>query len=148
MANENNIEADVVVPVPDSGIAAALGFSQTSKIPFELGIIRNHYVGRTFIEPSQSIRRFGVKLKHSVNVSCIKGKRVILIDDSVVRGTTASKVVQMVFDVGAKEVHFGISSPPIMFPDFYGIDTPSRKELLAANHSIEEMREILGASSY
>ena len=147
LANENNIAADVIVPIPDSGIPAALGFSQESGIPFELGIIRNHYIGRTFIEPSQSIRQFGVKLKHSVNKSCIKGKRVILIDDSLVRGTTANKVVRMIFDAGASEVHLGISSPPIKHPDFYGIDTPDYNELLAAQHSLAEMTDIVGASS-
>ena len=147
LALENQIEADVVVPVPDSGVPAALGFSQSSGIPFELGIIRNHYVGRTFIEPSQSIRQFGVKLKHSVNKSAIKNKRVVLIDDSIVRGTTANKVIKMVFEAGAKEVHFGISSPPIKHPDFYGIDTPNYSELLAANHNLEEMTNIVGATS-
>ncbi|MBA94437.1 MAG: amidophosphoribosyltransferase [Rickettsiales bacterium] len=147
LAIENNIDADVVVPVPDSGAPAAIGYSQKSGIPFELGIIRNHYVGRTFIEPSQSIRQFGVKLKHSVNKSSIKNKRVILIDDSIVRGTTANKVVKMVFDAGAKEVHFGISSPPIVHPDFYGIDTPQYSELIAANHNIEEITKIIGATS-
>ncbi len=147
LALENQIEADVVVPIPDSGVSAALGFSRVSGIPFESGIIRNHYVGRTFIEPSQSIRQFGVKLKHSVNKSCIKGQRVVLIDDSLVRGTTSNKVVRMIFDAGAKEVHLGISSPPIKHPDFYGIDTPSYKELLASNNNIEEMTQIVGASS-
>ena len=147
LANESKIEADVIVPIPDSGVPAAIGFSQQSGIPFGLGIIRNHYIGRTFIEPSQSIRQFGVKLKHSVNRSVIKDKRVILIDDSIVRGTTANKVVKMVFDAGAKEVHLGISSPPISHPDFYGIDTPNYSELLAANNNIEEMTKIVGATS-
>ncbi len=147
LASENQISADVVVPIPDSGIPAALGFSQVSNIPFELGIIRSHYIGRTFIEPSQSIRQFGVKLKHSVNQSVIKDKRVILIDDSLVRGTTANKVVRMIFDAGAKEVHLGISSPPIKHPDFYGIDTPNYSELLASNHSLSEMTTITGATS-
>ncbi|MEK9658233.1 MAG: amidophosphoribosyltransferase [bacterium] len=147
LAIENRVDADVVVPVPDSGAPAAIGYSQQSGIPFELGIIRNHYVGRTFIEPSQSIRQFGVKLKHSVNVSCIQGQRVVLVDDSIVRGTTAHKVVKMMFDAGAKEVHFAISSPPIKFPDFYGIDTPNLKELIAANHSLEDIRQIVGATS-
>jgi len=146
LAKENNIDADVIVPIPDSGVPAALGFSQTANIPFELGIIRNHYVGRTFIEPSQSIRQFGVKLKHSVNKSIIKGKRVVLIDDSIVRGTTAHKVVKMVFEAGAKEVHLGISSPPIKYPDFYGIDTPNFNELMAS-HNIEEMTKLVGATS-
>ena len=147
LAAEYDIDADVIVPIPDSGVPAAIGYSQQSRVPFELGIIRNHYIGRTFIEPSQSIRQFGVKLKHSVNRSVIKDKKVILIDDSIVRGTTANKVVKMVFEAGAKEVHLGISSPPIKHPDFYGIDTPNYSELLAANHNIEEMTEIVGATS-
>jgi amidophosphoribosyltransferase len=144
---ENNISADVVVPIPDSGVSAAIGFSQKSNIPFELGIIRSHYVGRTFIEPSQTIRQFGVKLKHSVNRSCIENKRVILIDDSIVRGTTASKIVKMVYEAGAKEVHLGISCPPIKHPDFYGIDTPNYNELIASHANIEEMTKLVGAKS-
>ena len=144
---ENNISADVVVPIPDSGVSAAIGFSQKSNIPFELGIIRSHYVGRTFIEPSQTIRQFGVKLKHSVNRSCIENKRVILIDDSIVRGTTASKIVKMVYEAGAKEVHLGISCPPIKHPDFYGIDTPNYNELIASQANIEEMTKLVGAKS-
>ena len=147
LALENQVEADVIVPVPDSGVSAALGFSQQSGIPFEFGIIRNHYIGRTFIEPSQSIRQFGVKLKHSVNSSCIKGQRVVLIDDSLVRGTTANKVVKMIFEAGAKEVHLGLSSPEIKHPDFYGIDTPDYEELLASKYSLEEMTQIVGATS-
>ena len=147
LAKENNISADVVVPIPDSGVSAALGFSQKSSIPFELGIIRSHYVGRTFIEPSQTIRQFGVKLKHSVNRSCIEDKRVILIDDSIVRGTTASKIVKMVYEAGAKEVHLGISCPPIKHPDFYGIDTPNYNELIASKSNIEEMTKLVGAKS-
>ena len=147
LATENNIKADVVIPVPDSGVPAALGFSQKSNIPFELGIIRNHYVGRTFIEPTQNIRQFGVKLKHSANRSYIENKKVILIDDSIVRGTTARKIVKMIYDAGATEVHFGISCPPITHPDFYGIDTPDYDELLAAKSSIEEMRNSIGATS-
>ena len=147
LAIENDIVADVVVPIPDSAVPAAIGFSQKSGVPFELGIIRNHYVGRTFIEPSKTIRQFGVKLKHSVNKSSIKNKRVILIDDSIVRGTTANKVVKLVFDAGAKEVHFGIASPPIKYPDFYGIDTPSHGELIAATHNIDEITKVVGATS-
>ena len=147
LSKENNIEADVIVPVPDSGVPAALGFSQKSKIPFELGIIRNHYVGRTFIEPSQNIRQFGVKLKHSVNISFIKGKKVVLIDDSIVRGTTAKKIVKMIYDAGAKEVHFGVSCPPITHPDFYGIDTPSYEELIASKFNIDEMSKEIGTKS-
>ena len=147
LAIENNIKADVVIPVPDSGVPAALGFAQKSNIPFELGIIRNHYVGRTFIEPTQNIRQFGVKLKHSANRSYIENKKVILIDDSIVRGTTARKIVKMIYDAGATEVHFGISCPPITHPDFYGIDTPDYDELLASKSTIEEMRDSIGATS-
>ena len=147
LATENNIKADVVIPVPDSGVPAALGFAQKSNIPFELGIIRNHYVGRTFIEPTQNIRQFGVKLKHSANRSYIVNKKVILIDDSIVRGTTARKIVKMIYDAGATEVHFGISCPPITHPDFYGIDTPDYDELLASKSTIEEMRNSIGATS-
>ncbi len=147
LANENNVTADVVVPIPDSGVSAAIGFSQKSSIPFELGIIRSHYVGRTFIEPSQTIRQFGVKLKHSVNKSCIENKKVILIDDSIVRGTTASKIVKMVYEAGAKEVHLGISCPPIMHPDFYGIDTPNYNELIASQSDLNEMTKLVGAKS-
>ena len=147
LAEENKISADVVVPIPDSGVSAAIGFSQKSSIPFELGIIRSHYVGRTFIEPSQSIRQFGVKLKHSVNKSCIENKRVILIDDSIVRGTTANKIVKMVFEAGAKEVHLGISCPPIKHPDFYGIDTPNYSELIASKFNLEDMTKMVGANS-
>ena len=147
LANENNIKADVVVPIPDSGVSAAIGFSQKSFIPFELGIIRSHYIGRTFIEPSQTIRQFGVKLKHSVNKSCIENRKVILIDDSIVRGTTARKIVKMVYEAGAKEVHLGISCPPIMHPDFYGIDTPNYNELIAYKSDLNEMTRQVGAKS-
>ena len=144
LAKEIKIEADVVVPVPDSGVPAAIGYATESKIPFELGIIRNHYVGRTFIEPSDKIRHFGVKLKHNANLEVIKGKRVILVDDSIVRGTTSKKIVQMVRDAGAKEVYMLIASPPTISPCFYGIDTPDKKDLMAANYQIEEMRNIIG----
>ncbi len=147
LAIENQINADVVIPVPDSGVPAALGFAQKSNIAFELGIIRNHYVGRTFIEPTQSIRQFGVKLKHSANRSYIENKKIILIDDSIVRGTTAGKIVKMIYEAGATEVHLGISCPPITHPDFYGIDTPDYDELIASKNSIEEMRESIGATS-
>ena len=147
LAIENIVNADVVIPVPDSGVPAALGFAQKANIPFELGIIRNHYVGRTFIEPTQNIRQFGVKLKHSANKSYIENKKVVLIDDSIVRGTTARKIVKMIYDAGATEVHFGISCPPITHPDFYGIDTPDYDELLASKKSVEEMRESIGATS-
>jgi amidophosphoribosyltransferase len=147
LAQESPAEADVVVPVPDSGVPAALGYAQASGIPFELGIIRNHYVGRTFIEPTQKVRELGVKLKHSANRSVVEGKRIILVDDSIVRGTTSFKIVKMMREAGAKEVHFRISSPPITHPDYYGIDTPDREKLLAATHSLEEMRQFVGADS-
>ena len=147
LAQEAPAEADVVVPVPDSGVPAALGYAQASGIPFELGIIRNHYVGRTFIEPTQKVRELGVKLKHSANRSVVEGKRIILVDDSIVRGTTSFKIVKMMREAGAREVHFRISSPPITHPDYYGIDTPDRQKLLAATHSLEEMREFVGADS-
>ena len=147
LAREAPVNADVVVPIPDSGVPAAIGFSQQSDIPFELGIIRNHYVGRTFIEPEQRIRQLGVKLKHSANSGVIRGNSVVLIDDSVVRGTTSKKIVKLIRDAGAREVHMRISSPPITHPDYYGIDTPSKKDLLAANMSLEEMRAFMGADS-
>ncbi len=147
LAREAPADVDVVVPIPDSGVPAAIGYSQQSGTPFELGIIRNHYVGRTFIEPEQRIRQLGVKLKHSANASVIRGRRVLLVDDSVVRGTTSKKIVQLIRDAGAREVHMRISSPPITHPDFYGIDTPRKKDLLAANMSLDEMREYMGADS-
>jgi amidophosphoribosyltransferase len=147
LALEAPVEADVVVPIPDSGVPAAIGYSQQTGIPFELGIIRNHYVGRTFIEPTQTIRSLGVKLKHNANRSVVAGKRVVLIDDSIVRGTTSVKIVRMMYEAGAREVHMRISSPPIKYPDFYGIDTPEQKSLLAATHSLEEMREFIGVTS-
>jgi len=147
LATESGIEADVIIPVPDSGVPAALGYAQAAGIPYELGIIRNHYVGRTFIQPTQSIREFGVRMKHSANRAVVEGKRIVLIDDSIVRGTTSIKIVQMMRDAGAKEVHFRISSPPIKFPDFYGIDTPERNNLLAATHTLEEMRDFIGCDS-
>jgi amidophosphoribosyltransferase len=147
LARESPAPADVVVPIPDSGVPAAIGYASQSGIPFELGIIRNHYVGRTFIEPSQKIRAFGVKLKHSANKGVIRGSRVVLIDDSVVRGTTSQKIVNLMREAGAREVHMRISSPPITHPDFYGIDTPSKTQLLAANHDLEEMRQLIGADS-
>ena len=141
------INADVIVPIPDSGVPAAIGFSQQSGIPFELGIIRNHYIGRTFIEPEQRIRQLGVKLKHSANSSVIRGNSIVLVDDSVVRGTTSKKIVQMMYESGATEVHMRISSPPITHPDFYGIDTPRKKDLLAANMDLEAMRKFMGATT-
>jgi len=147
LARETALEADVIVPVPDSGVPAALGFSQESGIPFELGIIRNHYIGRTFIQPTQSVRELGVRLKHSANRAAIAGKKIVLIDDSIVRGTTSVKIVQMMREAGAREVHFRISSPPITHPDYYGIDTPERDKLLAATHSLEEMRDYIGCDS-
>ncbi len=147
LAQESPAEADMVVPVPDSGVPAALGYSEASGLPFELGIIRNHYVGRTFIEPTQKIRALGVKLKHNANRAVLHGKRVVLIDDSIVRGTTSKKIVQMVREAGAAEVHMRIASPPITHPDFYGIDTPSREQLLAATHSLDDMCAFIEADS-
>ncbi|MFN0194787.1 MAG: amidophosphoribosyltransferase [Aestuariivirga sp.] len=147
LAREFPCDADVIVPIPDSGVPAALGYAQETGIPFELGIIRNHYVGRTFIEPTQSIRSLGVKLKHNANRAAISGKRIVLVDDSIVRGTTSVKIVRMMYEAGAREVHMRISSPPIKHPDFYGIDTPEQKSLLAANHTIEEMRDFIGVTS-
>jgi amidophosphoribosyltransferase len=147
LAKESPAAADVVVPVPDSGVPAAIGYAQASGIPYELGIIRNHYVGRTFIEPTQHIRQLGVRLKHSANRAVVNGKRIVLIDDSIVRGTTSTKIVQMMRDAGATEVHFRIASPPITHPDYYGIDTPERDKLLAATHDLEGMRQFIGADS-
>jgi amidophosphoribosyltransferase len=147
LAREAPADADVVVPVPDSGVPAAIGYAQQSGIPYELGIIRNHYVGRTFIEPTQQIRKLGVRLKHSANRAVVAGKRIVLVDDSIVRGTTSTKIVQMMRDAGATQVHFRIASPPITHPDYYGIDTPERDKLLAANHDVEGMRQIIGADS-
>ena len=147
LAKEFPTEADIVVPVPDSGVPAALGFSEESKIPFELAIIRNHYVGRTFIQPTQSTRHSTVKMKHNPNKSSVIGKKIILIDDSIVRGTTSVKIVQLMRDAGAKEVHLRIACPPIMFPDFYGIDTPETEQLLAANHNVDAMCSFIGADS-
>ena len=147
LAKEDNIDADLIVPVPDSGNAAALGYSKQSKISFDLGLIRNHYVGRTFIEPSQKIRSFGVKLKLNANKTVINNKIIILVDDSLVRGTTSHKIVKALYDAGAKEVHMRIASPEIKFPDYYGIDMPTVKELLAANRSLEEMCEHINAKS-
>mgnify|MGYP006282098599 FL=1 len=144
---EAGVEADVVIPVPDSGVPAALGYAHAAGIPYELGIIRNHYVGRTFIQPTQSVRELGVRMKHSANRSVVKGKRIVLIDDSIVRGTTSVKIVQMMRDAGAREVHFRISSPPITHPDYYGIDTPQKEKLLAATHTLEEMRRFIGCDT-
>jgi amidophosphoribosyltransferase len=147
LAQESPAEVDVVVPVPDSGVPAALGFAQEAGLPFEMGIIRNHYVGRTFIAPTQGAREFGVRMKLSPNRSVLAGKRVMLIDDSIVRGTNSVRVVRMVREAGAKEVHLRSASPPIKFPDFYGIDMPDRDKLLAANKTLEEMRALLEVDS-
>ena len=147
LAKENDTDADIVVPVPDSGNAAAMGFAQELKMNFEHGLIRNHYVGRTFIEPSQKIRSLGVKLKLNANQTTIKNKKIILIDDSLVRGTTSYKIVKMLYDAGAKEVHVKIACPEIRYPDFYGVDTPTKKELLAANKTNNEICEYIGAKS-
>ena len=147
LAKETDINADIVVPVPDSGVPAALGYAEYSKKRFELGLIRNHYVGRTFIEPQQSIRALSVKLKHNVNRALIDGKKIILIDDSIVRGTTSTKIIAMLRDSGAREVHMRITSPPIKFPDFYGIDTPIQEQLLSAKHTIDEISKFLKADS-
>jgi amidophosphoribosyltransferase len=137
----------MVIPVPDSGVPAALGYANAANIPFELGIIRNHYVGRTFIEPSDHIRHLGVRLKHSPNRAKIKGKRVVLVDDSIVRGTTSRKIVEMMREAGATEVHFRITSPPYAHSCFYGVDTPNTNELLAHRMDVEEMRKFVGADS-
>jgi amidophosphoribosyltransferase len=147
LAREAPAEADVVVPVPDSGVPAAIGYARACGLPFELGIIRNHYVGRTFIQPTQSIRELGVRMKHNANRAVVEGKRIVLIDDSIVRGTTSVKIMQMMREAGAREVHFRISSPPIAWPDFYGIDTPERDKLLAARMDLEGMRRFVGADS-
>jgi len=147
LAEENKIDADVVVPVPDGGIPAAIGYANHSGIPFQLGIVRSHYIGRTFIQPTQSSRVSSVSRKHSANRAVLEGKRVVLIDDSIVRGTTSKKIVQMVRDAGAKEIHFCSASPPIKHPDFYGIDMPSAEELFAAKHDMKEMAKELGVDS-
>jgi len=147
LARESHIAADVVVPVPDSGVPSAMGFAEEAGLPYELGIIRNHYVGRTFIEPTDSIRHLGVKLKHNANRASISGKRVILVDDSIVRGTTSTKIVEMIRNAGAREVHMRIASPPTAHSCFYGVDTPDRSELLAANHDIEEMAKVIGVDT-
>jgi amidophosphoribosyltransferase len=147
LAAEHPAVADVVVPVPDSGVPAAIGYAHASGIPFRMGLIRNHYIGRTFIEPEQAIRDFGVKLKLNPVRGLLKDKRVVLVDDSIVRGTTSRKIVRMVREAGATEVHVRISCPPTMSPCYYGIDTPTREELIAAVHSIEEIRQFLGADS-
>jgi amidophosphoribosyltransferase len=147
LAKESPVDADVVVPVPDSGVPGAIGYANQSKIPFDLGIIRNHYVGRTFIQPTDRIRHLGVKLKHNANRRFIDGKRVILIDDSIVRGTTSTKIVEMIRSAGAKEVHMRIASPPTAHGCFYGIDTPESEQLLAHNYTVEQMCRFIGADS-
>jgi amidophosphoribosyltransferase len=147
LAREQSVAADVVVPVPDSGVCAATGFAEESGIPMQMGLIRNHYVGRTFIEPHQSIRHFGVRVKLNPVKSILNGKRVILVDDSIVRGTTSRKIVRMVRNAGASEVHMRISCPPTISPCFYGVDTPKKSELIGATHSLEQIREFIGADS-
>lgn len=147
LAREHPASADVVVPVPDSGVPAALGYAEAIALPMEFGLIRNHYVGRTFIEPRQSIRDFGVKVKLNPNAEVLEGKRVVVVDDSIVRGTTCRKIIKMIRDAGAKEVHFRVSSPPTIGPCFYGIDTPSKSELIAHTHSEEEIRHYIGADT-
>jgi amidophosphoribosyltransferase len=147
LAKETAAPADVVVPIPDSGVCAAIGYAEEAGLPMRFGLIRNHYVGRTFIEPAQSIRHFGVKVKLNPVKSILAGKRVVLIDDSLVRGTTSRKIVKMVRAAGAKEVHLRISCPPTVSPCFYGVDTPRRSELIAATHSLDEIRRYVGADS-
>jgi len=136
-----------VIPVPDSGVPAALGYAEGSGVPFEIGLIRNHYIGRTFIEPEQSIRHFGVKIKLNAVPEVLEGKRVVVVDDSIVRGTTSRKIVKMLRHAGAKEVHMRISSPPIVSPCFYGIDTPTKRELIGSSHTIQEIRKYITADS-
>ena len=147
LAKESPVDADLVVPIPDSGVAAAIGYSQESGIPFAFGLIRNHYVGRTFIEPRKAIRHFGVKVKLNPVRELLAGKRVILIDDSLVRGTTSRKIVKMVRAAGATEVHMRISCPPTISPCFYGVDTPTKKELIASSHTVEEICKNIEADS-
>ena len=147
LAREASVPADIVIPVPDSGVPAALGYSEASGIRYDTGLIRNHYVGRTFIEPAQAIRHFGVKIKLNPVREVLEGKRVVVVDDSIVRGTTSRKIVKMIRQAGAKEVHLRISSPPIISPCFYGIDTPTREELIGSSHSIEEIRRYITANS-
>jgi len=147
LAQEHPVEADMVVPIPDSGVPAAIGYSLESKIPFRMGLIRNHYIGRTFIEPSQAIRNFGVKLKLNPVRELVAGKRVVLVDDSIVRGTTSRKLVRMMRDAGAKEVHMRISCPPTISPCYYGVDTPTKEELIASSNTPEQICKYLGADS-
>jgi len=147
LAKETHVESDLIIPVPDSGVPASIGYSEEIKKNVQLGIIRNHYVGRTFIEPTQQIRSLGVKLKHNINKPLVKNKSLILIDDSLVRGTTSIKIIKMLHEAGAKEVHLRIASPPIKYPDYYGVDTPNKTELLASKNSLEEMRKIVNAKT-
>jgi amidophosphoribosyltransferase len=147
LAREHGVEADVVVPVPDSGVSAAIGYSQESGVPLEFGLIRNHYVGRTFIEPKQSIRNFGVKVKLNPVREILRGRRIVLVDDSIVRGTTSKKIVNIIRAAGAKEIHMRITAPPIVAPCYYGIDIPTRRELIASTKSVEEIRKFIGADS-
>jgi amidophosphoribosyltransferase len=147
LAREHPVHADIVIPVPDSGVGAALGYSEESGVPYDTGLVRNHYVGRTFIEPKQGIRHFGVKVKLNPNREVLEGRRVVVVDDSIVRGTTSRKIVKMVRSAGAREVHMRISSPPIQWPCYYGIDTPTRKELIGSSHSVAEIERYLGADS-
>jgi len=147
LAREAGVDADVVVPIPDSGVCGAIGYSEASLLPMRMGLIRNHYVGRTFIEPQQSIRHFGVRVKLNPVRSILEGKRVVLVDDSIVRGTTSRKIVRMVRDAGATEVHMRICCPPTISPCFYGVDTPRRSELIAATHTLEEIRKYLNADT-
>ena len=147
LAREHGVEADVVIPVPDSGVAATIGYAEQSRIPFEMGLVRSHYVGRTFIEPQQSIRHFGVKLKLNPVSAVLRDRRVIIVDDSIVRGTTSRKIVKMVRDAGAREVHLRIASPPTVWPCYYGIDTPTRRELIASSHSLEEIKQYITSDS-
>ncbi|HLF48554.1 MAG TPA: amidophosphoribosyltransferase, partial [Methylomirabilota bacterium] len=147
LAREHPVQADLVIPVPDSGVGAALGFSEESGLPYDSGLVRNHYVGRTFIEPQQGIRHFGVKVKLNPNREVLEGKRVVVVDDSIVRGTTSRKIVKMIRSAGAREVHVRISSPPIQWPCYYGIDTPTRKELIGSSHKVDEIQRYLGADT-
>lgn len=147
LAREHAVEADIVIPVPDSGVPAAIGYAEESGIPFQMGLIRNHYVGRTFIEPQQSIRHFGVKIKLNAIRELFEGKRVVVVDDSVVRGTTSRKIIKMIRKAGAKEVHMRVSSPPTSYPCFYGIDTPTRKELISSSHTIDEICKYITADT-
>src|SRR5512132_3759297 len=147
LAREQPARADLVIAVPDSGVPAAIGYSKVSGIPYDVGLVRSHYVGRTFIEPQQSIRHFGVKLKLNAVRSVLEGKRVVVVDDSIVRGTTSRKIVKMIRAAGAKEVHLRISSPPTAWPCYYGIDTPTRQELIASSHSIDEIAKYVTADT-